>query len=118
MISTEVSAEIMKRILSRFVVTRQSGIPNAKQSLWCGFYFGVCRRDKGKLVGSDSHLRGDCHFYNSFIPKAHLLPSWKYNQPMSILSGKRILLGVTDSIAAYKSTDLASKLTQATCQWV
>src|SRR5215216_5346170 len=32
---------------------------------------------------------------------------------MSVLSGKRILLGVTGSIAAYKAADLASKLTQA-----
>lgn len=32
---------------------------------------------------------------------------------MSILSGKNILLGVTGSIAIYKSIDLASKLTQA-----
>lgn len=35
---------------------------------------------------------------------------------MSILSGKRILLGVTGSIAAYKAADLASKLTQAGAQ--
>jgi len=32
---------------------------------------------------------------------------------MSILSGKKIVLGVTGSIAAYKAADLASKLTQA-----
>jgi phosphopantothenoylcysteine decarboxylase/phosphopantothenate--cysteine ligase len=32
---------------------------------------------------------------------------------MSIFSGKRILLGVTGSIAAYKSADLASRLTQS-----
>ena len=32
---------------------------------------------------------------------------------MSILKGKRILLGVTGSIAAFKAADLASKLTQA-----
>jgi phosphopantothenoylcysteine decarboxylase / phosphopantothenate---cysteine ligase len=32
---------------------------------------------------------------------------------MSILKGKKILLGVTGSIAAYKAADLASKLTQA-----
>jgi len=32
---------------------------------------------------------------------------------MPILSGKRIVLGVTGSIAAYKAADLASKLTQA-----
>ena len=35
---------------------------------------------------------------------------------MSILSGKRIILGVSGSIAAYKATDLASKLTQAGTQ--
>jgi phosphopantothenoylcysteine decarboxylase/phosphopantothenate--cysteine ligase len=35
---------------------------------------------------------------------------------MSILSGKRIVLGVTGSIAAYKSADLASKLTQEGAQ--
>jgi phosphopantothenoylcysteine decarboxylase/phosphopantothenate--cysteine ligase len=35
---------------------------------------------------------------------------------MTILSGKRILLGVSGSIAAYKSADLASKLTQAGAQ--
>ena len=39
-----------------------------------------------------------------------------YNHSMSILSGKRIVLGVTGSIAAYKSADLASKLTQAGAQ--
>src|SRR6185503_18634322 len=39
-----------------------------------------------------------------------------YNQSMSILSGKRIILGVTGSIAAYKAADLASKLTQAGAQ--
>ena len=32
-----------------------------------------------------------------------------------ILKGKRILLGITGSIAVYKSADLASKLTQAGC---
>ncbi|MCC6569157.1 MAG: bifunctional phosphopantothenoylcysteine decarboxylase/phosphopantothenate--cysteine ligase CoaBC [Anaerolineales bacterium] len=32
---------------------------------------------------------------------------------MSVLTNKRILLGVTGSIAAYKAADLASKLTQA-----
>ena len=32
---------------------------------------------------------------------------------MSIFSGKKIILGVTGSIAAYKAADLASKLTQA-----
>ncbi|HEY3313536.1 MAG TPA: bifunctional phosphopantothenoylcysteine decarboxylase/phosphopantothenate--cysteine ligase CoaBC [Anaerolineales bacterium] len=35
---------------------------------------------------------------------------------MSILSGKQIILGVTGSIAAYKSADLASRLTQAGAQ--
>ncbi|HNQ95504.1 MAG TPA: bifunctional phosphopantothenoylcysteine decarboxylase/phosphopantothenate--cysteine ligase CoaBC [Anaerolineales bacterium] len=35
---------------------------------------------------------------------------------MSALSNKRILLGVTGSIAAYKAADLASKLTQAGAQ--
>ena len=35
---------------------------------------------------------------------------------MSILSNKRITLGVTGSIAAYKAADLASKLTQAGAQ--
>ncbi len=35
---------------------------------------------------------------------------------MSILAGKRILLGITGSIAAYKGADLASKLTQAGAQ--
>jgi phosphopantothenoylcysteine decarboxylase / phosphopantothenate---cysteine ligase len=35
---------------------------------------------------------------------------------MSILSDKRITLGVTGSIAAYKAADLASKLTQAAAQ--
>lgn len=35
---------------------------------------------------------------------------------MSIFSGKRIILGVTGSIAAYKGADLASKLTQAGAQ--
>lgn len=39
-----------------------------------------------------------------------------YNTRMSILSGKRIILGVTGSIAAYKAADLASKLTQAGAQ--
>jgi len=42
--------------------------------------------------------------------------SWKYNQSMSILSGKHILLGVTGSIACYKAADLASKLSQAGAQ--
>jgi len=35
---------------------------------------------------------------------------------MSILTNKRIILGVTGSIAAYKAADLASKLTQAGAQ--
>jgi len=35
---------------------------------------------------------------------------------MSIFSGKRLLLGVSGSIAAYKAADLASKLTQAGAQ--
>ena len=35
---------------------------------------------------------------------------------MSVLSNKRIVLGVTGSIAAYKAADLASKLTQAEAQ--
>ncbi len=35
---------------------------------------------------------------------------------MSVLFGKRIILGVTGSIAAYKAADLASKLTQAGAQ--
>src|SRR5215510_4428337 len=39
-----------------------------------------------------------------------------YNPSMSILSGKRIILGVSGSIAAYKAADLASKLTQAGAQ--
>lgn len=34
-------------------------------------------------------------------------------QPITIFKDRRILLGVTGSIAAYKSVDLASKLTQA-----
>lgn len=34
-------------------------------------------------------------------------------EPISILTGKRIILGVTGSIACYKAIDLASKLTQA-----
>ena len=32
---------------------------------------------------------------------------------ITLLTGKRILLGVTGSIACYKAVDLASKLTQA-----
>ena len=43
-------------------------------------------------------------------------PPQKYNQRMPVLSDKRILLGVTGSIAAYKAADLASKLTQAGAQ--
>src|SRR4026209_846880 len=35
---------------------------------------------------------------------------------MSIFTNKRITLGVTGSIAAYKAADLASKLTQAAAQ--
>ena len=35
---------------------------------------------------------------------------------MSLLANKRILLGVTGSIAAYKAVDLASKLRQAEAQ--
>src|SRR5574342_44513 len=35
------------------------------------------------------------------------------NTIVPMLSGKRIVLGVTGSIAAYKAADLASKLTQA-----
>ena len=35
---------------------------------------------------------------------------------MSVLEGKRVILGVTGSIAAYKAADLASKLTQAGAQ--
>ena len=35
---------------------------------------------------------------------------------MSVLSGRRIILGVTGSIAAYKAADLASKLAQAGAQ--
>ncbi len=35
---------------------------------------------------------------------------------MSVFSGKHILLGITGSIAGYKSADLASKLTQAGAQ--
>jgi phosphopantothenoylcysteine decarboxylase / phosphopantothenate---cysteine ligase len=35
---------------------------------------------------------------------------------MSLFSGKRIILGITGSIAAYKGADLASKLTQAGAQ--
>ncbi|RIK25520.1 MAG: bifunctional 4'-phosphopantothenoylcysteine decarboxylase/phosphopantothenoylcysteine synthetase, partial [Anaerolineae bacterium] len=35
---------------------------------------------------------------------------------MSVFTDKRILLGVTGSIAAYKAADLASKLAQAGAQ--
>ena len=35
---------------------------------------------------------------------------------MNFLDGKFITLGVTGSIAAYKSVDLASKLTQLNCK--
>jgi len=35
------------------------------------------------------------------------------HEPITLLQGKRILLAVTGSIAAYKAADLASKLTQA-----
>jgi phosphopantothenoylcysteine decarboxylase/phosphopantothenate--cysteine ligase len=34
-------------------------------------------------------------------------------EPITLFEGKRIILGVTGSIAAYKAVDLASKLTQA-----
>lgn len=34
-------------------------------------------------------------------------------EPITVLSGKRVLLGVSGSIACYKAVDLASKLTQA-----
>jgi len=40
----------------------------------------------------------------------------KYNQRMTVLNGKHILLGVTGSIAAFKAADLASKLTQLGAQ--
>jgi phosphopantothenoylcysteine decarboxylase/phosphopantothenate--cysteine ligase len=39
-----------------------------------------------------------------------------YNEPMPLFSGKKIILGVTGSIAAYKAADLASKLTQVGAQ--
>src|SRR5215813_3262546 len=39
-----------------------------------------------------------------------------YNRAMSVFSNKRLILGVTGSIAAYKAADLASKLTQAGAQ--
>jgi len=35
---------------------------------------------------------------------------------MSVLSDRRIMLGVTGSITAYKAADLASKLAQAGAQ--
>ena len=38
------------------------------------------------------------------------------NTRVPVLFGKRITLGVTGSIAAYKAADLASKLTQAGAQ--
>ena len=41
--------------------------------------------------------------------QGHFPKSWMYNEPMSIFSGKHIILGVTGSIAAYKAADLASK---------
>ena len=34
-------------------------------------------------------------------------------EPITLLNDKRIVLGVTGSIAVYKAIDLASKLTQA-----
>lgn len=37
-------------------------------------------------------------------------------EPITLLAGKRIILGVTGSIAAYKAADLASKLTQSGAQ--
>jgi phosphopantothenoylcysteine decarboxylase/phosphopantothenate--cysteine ligase len=37
----------------------------------------------------------------------------KYSQPIPLLQERRILLGVTGSVAAYKAIDLASKLTKA-----
>lgn len=37
-------------------------------------------------------------------------------EPITLLGGRRIVLGVTGSIAAYKAVDLASKLTQAGAQ--
>lgn len=40
----------------------------------------------------------------------------KYNQPMTVLEGRRIILGVTGSIAAFKAAELASKLTQMDAQ--
>jgi phosphopantothenoylcysteine decarboxylase/phosphopantothenate--cysteine ligase len=43
----------------------------------------------------------------------HCFYGWQYNYPMSILYSKHIILGVTGSIAAYKSAELASRLTQA-----
>jgi phosphopantothenoylcysteine decarboxylase/phosphopantothenate--cysteine ligase len=38
------------------------------------------------------------------------------SSPIPILAGRRLILGVTGSIAAYKAADLASKLTQAGAQ--
>jgi len=46
----------------------------------------------------------------------HCFYGWQYNYPMSILYSKHIILGVTGSIAAYKSAELASRLTQAGSQ--
>jgi phosphopantothenoylcysteine synthetase/decarboxylase len=37
---------------------------------------------------------------------------------MSNLQGKRILLGLTGSIAAYKAAELASQLTQMGALWM
>ena len=34
-------------------------------------------------------------------------------EPITLLNGKKIILGVTGSIAVYKAVDLASRLTQA-----
>ena len=45
-----------------------------------------------------------------------LLDKGSSNQRMSVLSDRRIILGVTGSIAAYKAADLASKLAQAGAQ--
>ena len=42
---------------------------------------------------------------------------WQYNREnMSVITNKHILLGITGSIAAYKSAELASRLTQAGAQ--
>ena len=37
---------------------------------------------------------------------------------MSVLQGARVVLYVTGGIAAYKASDLASKLTQAGTKWM